>query len=236
MGSALTFPVEAMVFLTLIFLGVERELNTPLDQQIIKSFVGRVRVFGDDIIVPVDYVRSVVSVLEHFGAKVNTGKSFWTGKFRESCGKEYYAGEDVSIVRVRHEIPTQPTDATGVISLVSLRNQLYYAGYWKTCQWLDDYIRGVLRYFPVVEPSSPVLGRHSFLGHEVQKLGKDLHNPLVKGWMVSSVIPPNELDGSGALLKFFLKRGEEPTFEKDHLMRSGRPRSVDIKARYGSAV
>jgi hypothetical protein len=236
MGSALCFPFEAMVFLTLIFVGIERELKRPLCHSDINYLSEQVRVFGDDIIVPVDYVRSVVHTLELFGAKVNVGKSFWNGKFRESCGKEFYDGEDVSIVRVRREFPAQPKDAQGVISIVSLRNQLYFAGYWKTCQWLDDRIREVIKYFPVVLPSSPVLGRHSYLGFETQKVGKVLHNPLVKGYVKTSLIPNNPLDDMGALLKYLIKTGDLPSPDERHLERSGRPHAVNIKLRNASAV
>jgi hypothetical protein len=234
MGSALCFPLESMVFLTLIFLGIERELNTSLDPTTVSRFVGKVRVYGDDLVVPVDYVESVIDTLSHFGAKVNVGKSFWTGRFRESCGREYYAGEDVSIVRVRQHFPTSSKDATCVMSTVSLRNQLYKAGYWQTCAWLDEEIRTVIRHYPVVSETSQVHGRHSFLGYEAERECRRLHRPLVKGYVEVSRSPSNPLDGPGALLKFFLERGEQPLFDKEHLERSGRPVAVDIKPRWAA--
>jgi len=248
MGSALCFPFEAMVFLTIIFIGIERSQRTPLTPRMISMLRSKVRVYGDDIIVPVDYVHTVVPTLEAFGFRVSGDKSFWTGKFRESCGKEYYDGEDVSIVRVRNMFPAQRQDATGVISIVSLRNQLFQAGYWSTVKWLDKYIRGVIRYFPDVSPSSPVLGRHTSLGYQAEKMHETLFSPLVKGWQVSTKIPTNSLDGSGALLKCLLRGqrddieryytdlefGRQPSVDKEHLERSGRPQRVDIKLRYAS--
>jgi len=231
MGSALCFPVEAMVFLTVVMIGIDRASSSPLTRRDLFNFVGKVRIYGDDIIVPVEYVPSVVSALESFGARVNRSKSFWTGKFRESCGKEYYDGFDVSIVKLRHMLPSRLKDATGIIGMVSFRNQLYKAGYWSTCKWLDDRIRGLLRYYPVVLPSSPVLGRHSFLGYETQKLDDRLFRPLVKGWQVDARIPKNSLDDTGALLKFLLKRGGLPSVDSRHLERSGRPSAVNIKLR-----
>jgi hypothetical protein len=236
MGSALCFPMEAMVFLTMIFLGIEQTLNTHLTPKLIKQYRGSVRVYGDDIIVPVSTVPSVVRSLESFGIRVNQSKSFWNGKFRESCGKEYFDGSDVSVVRVRQLFPSRRTDATEVISTVSLRNQLYYAGYWKTCRWLDKTLQGVLRYYPVVLPTSPVLGRHSFLGYKPEMFGDALHNPLVKGYVVVSKPPPDKLEGYGALLKFHLKRGVDPSFDKRHLERSGRPLAVYIKLARASAI
>jgi len=46
MGSALCFPMEAMVFTTIIFLGIQRSLNTSLTRRDCKSFASSVRVFG----------------------------------------------------------------------------------------------------------------------------------------------------------------------------------------------
>jgi hypothetical protein len=205
MGSALCFPMEAMVFLTIIFMGIEQCLNTSLTKRDVKRLSGSVRVFGDDIIVPSDCVDHVIRSLEAFGLVVNSDKSFWTGRFRESCGKEYYAGHDVSICRVRQMFPTRREHAQEIISTVSLRNQLYWAGYWGTCKWLDGKIRDVIKHFPTVLPTSPVLGRQSALGFETQRIGEHLHDPLVRGYVVSSRPPSDKLDGYGALLKCLLR-------------------------------
>jgi hypothetical protein len=247
MGSALTFPIEAMVFLTIISLGIERELNNRFDRKtLVENLHGRVRVYGDDIIVPVEFVRSVIVTLEAFGLKVNTTKSFWNGKFRESCGKEYYNGHDVSIVRFRDVFPSSRRCVSETISLVSFRNQCYFAGNWETVKWLDVQIGNLLKHFPVVLTSSPALGRHSFLGYESQRTDKNLHKPLVKAWVVSAISPTDKLDGMGALLKFFLSKARQERFsdsdlppepnEEGHLERAGRPHAVNIKLRWTSAT
>jgi len=236
MGSALCFPFEAMVFLTIIFLGIERDLNSPLDRRTFKKYVDKVRVYGDDLIVPVDHVSSVVSMLDTFGCRVNTGKSFWTGKFRESCGKEYYNGSDVSIVRVRRVFPTHRKHVPEIISMVSLRNQLYFAGYFETVEWLDSLITKMIRHFPNVATSSSVLGRHSFNDHfDRHRYDVFLQRPQVKGYVVTSRLPSDPLDGSGALLKWFLKRGTLPFADRNHLERAGRPHAVDIKLRWANS-
>jgi len=240
MGSALCFPMEAMVFTTLIFLGIQRSLNTSLYRRDLWDFAGSVRVFGDDLIVPRDHVLTVVSMLEHFGARVGTDKSFWTGRFRESCGKEYFNGHDVSIVRVRQEFPTRRQDAIEVESLVSLRNQLYQSGYWETVKWLDGVIEKLLTHFPTVGHSSSLLGRVSYLAEKhytrpsrnlqeardnanlTGKLHPSLHTPLVKGYVVEAKPPRDPLDGTNALLKCLLKldmdsslRGKVPCYPSD---------------------
>jgi len=246
MGSALCFPMEAMVFLTVIFVGIQKELSTPLCREtILREFLGRVRVFGDDIIVPVDYVLSVVHELENFGLRVNMHKSFWTGRFRESCGREFYDGEDVSIVRVRRVLPRQRQDAAGVISAVTLRNQAYWAGLWQMARWLDSYLEGLLREYPNVGPDSPVLGRESALGYQFQRVDPNTHSPLVKGYYVRAKSPLDHLEGEGALLKCLIGNPDEPgltgldslrahlfdvaSVDDEHLERSGRPERVSIK-------
>ena len=236
MGSALSFPLEAMVFLTIIFVAVEETLNRHLTRKDIESFSGSVRVFGDDIIVPVDYVEAVIHNLETFGLKVNRRKSFWTGKFRESCGKEYYRGHDVSIVKMRDVAPCSLQDVDEITSWVSSANQFYYSGCWQTVKWLDRYLTGILKDFPVVLPTSPVLGRHSFMGFLSQKTGGRYQIPLVKGFVRRDPIPKNSLDGSRALLKVFLERTNHPIEDENHLERSGRPRAGQLKRGWYSAV
>ena len=233
MGSALCFPFEAMVFLTIIFLAIEQEQGYRFtNRRDFFPFLGKVRVYGDDIIIPIDYVHTVVDQLEHFGAQVGRSKSFWIGRFRESCGKEYYSGHDVSIVKVRNLFPSHRQRASEVISIVSLRNQFYEHGCWVTAGWLDEIIRKLLLYFPVIEPSSQAIGRISFLGYVAERECENLHVPLVKAHVVSSVSPKDPLDGPEAMLKYFLKRGQSPRHDGRHLERAGRPRTVRIKTRW----
>jgi hypothetical protein len=235
MGSALCFPIEAMVFLTIIFLGIERERGYRFTKKSeFLDYLGRVRVYGDDIVVPDDVVHTVVDYLERFGARVGRQKSFWIGRFRESCGKDYYDGHDVSIVKVRNRFPSHRQQVAETVSLVSLRNQFYEFGCWRTAAWLDERIGGVLSHFPCVLPSSSALGRISFLGYNTEKECEKLHSPLVKACVLSSVSPRDPLDGPGAMLKFFLKRGSDPRFDEKHLERAGRPRTAYIKTRWVS--
>jgi len=235
MGSALCFPMEAMVFATLVFLGIQDGLNRLLTHKDLMSLRGQVRIYGDDIIVPVDFVRPVVSRLETFGFLVNASKSFWTGRFRESCGKEYFGAGDVSIVRVRQFLPVQRGCVPEITSTVSLRNQLYMIGMWQSARWLDKWFADRKIPFPAVLPTSPVLGRVSSLGYDTETIHPGLHIPLVKGYVDSSRVPKSKLGDSGALLKCLLNEGD-PFFDRKHLERTGRPKSADIKIRMASAI
>jgi len=233
MGSALCFPMEAMVFATTVFMGIEKALNRQLTANDVLRLRGQVRVYGDDIVVPIHFTRDVVASLENFGFLVNHAKSFWTGKFRESCGQEFYAGHSVNIVKMRSKLPTQRRDARAIVATVSFRNQLFKSGLWSSAAFLDDLIRKLIP-FPIVEATSPILGRSSFLRSDPNiKWDRNLHTPLVKGMVVTANTPASRLEGSGALLKCLTKRGELANPDVKHLERSGRPFAVNIKQRWG---
>ena len=233
MGSALTFPIESMVFLVIVFMGIESALGVPLTNKLISSFVGHVRIYGDDIIVPVEFTHPVIDALESFGLLVNRHKSFWTGKFRESCGKDYFDGEDVTIVRLRRDIPTDRQHVQNLISFVDFRNQLYKAGYWKTVRVLDKQIEGLIP-FPAMTEGSPGLGKVSFLGYESQKWDSRLHRPLVRACVPVYKERSDALDGHWALMKFFVNKhkSSRPVFNKEHLAYAGRPTVVGIKQQW----
>jgi hypothetical protein len=232
MGSALTFPLEAMVFCTIVFLGIEKKLNRLLSHRDIKSFIGKVRVYGDDIIVPVDYAESVVDLLEDYGLKVNRNKSFWNGKFRESCGKDYYDGIDISIVKLRRFIPSQRTDAAEIISFVAFRNLCYEHGFWRVVKDLDEYLGSLLGDFPAIHHGSPGLGRLTHLPLDVVRWDPNLQTPLVKGFVAVARKTPSEPTGYGALLKFFSTRTNLPVSDEKHLLYAGRSAAVNIKRRW----
>jgi hypothetical protein len=80
MGNGFTFPLE-----TLIFWALTSACTNKNDQE-------WVSVYGDDIILPSANAPLLVRVLNACGFVVNTKKSFVTGPFRESCGKDYYSG------------------------------------------------------------------------------------------------------------------------------------------------
>lgn len=237
MGSGLTFPLEAMVFCTLVFLGIERDLNRPLSRKDIASLIGKVRVYGDDIVVPVEHVPSVIRTLELFGARVNTSKSFWSGSFRESCGGDFYAGYPVGVARVRRLLPASRKDGNEVVSMVSLRNQLYELGYERTVDWLDKRIIKILgkSRYPFVTKDSAALGRVHHDGRiTVHRMHDDEQRPLVEAYVPSPRIPSNSIDGYPALLKMLLKRSSTPIEDLRHLTHSGRAISVDIKLKWTS--
>ena len=85
MGNGYTFELESLIFWALSsacteLSGEDRDL---------------VSVYGDDIIVPVKTVDLLMATLTWCGFNLNREKSFWTGKFRESCGADWLDGDAV---------------------------------------------------------------------------------------------------------------------------------------------
>jgi hypothetical protein len=91
MGSACCFPVEALVFWAVTSACVGHTCNF---------------VYGDDIICDNDAFSKVHDAFNRLGFMVNEGKSYHNGPFRESCGGDFILGEDVSVVRLIHDVHT----------------------------------------------------------------------------------------------------------------------------------
>jgi len=142
MGSALTFPVEAMIFTAIAVARVWEADGRPSR---VSSLAGRVSVYGDDIVIPAHMADGVISDLEILDFKVNRNKSFWTGLFRESCGTDWYAGTDVSVIRLRADVPTSRRDATLISKLTDFRNRAYHSGLWRLVRSADFMLDEVIK-------------------------------------------------------------------------------------------
>jgi hypothetical protein len=83
MGNGFCFPIETITFAAICF---ACGCGTPG-----KDF----SVYGDDIIVRQEFAPKVLEVLKHYGFDTNVEKTFLKGPFRESCGSDWFNGEDV---------------------------------------------------------------------------------------------------------------------------------------------
>lgn len=94
MGNGFTFEVESLIFWALTQATVDR----------LKPEDRRVGIYGDDIVVATAVATQLTSVLNQCGFQLNAEKSFWTGYFRESCGKHYHNGLDVTPVYIKGDL------------------------------------------------------------------------------------------------------------------------------------
>lgn len=115
MGNATSFPLETLIFYSLV-----RSCCPD----------GTVTAYGDDICCPTEYYPVVERLLAACGFKVNREKSFSSGPFRESCGADYILGVSVRPIFFK---------TSDILALYALRNQLYarypeHPGLWELVQ------------------------------------------------------------------------------------------------------
>lgn len=96
MGNGFTFELE-----TLIFLGLISALTGH------DSIGNSVFAFGDDLILPTEHAKDVISMLRFCGLETNEKKSFSSGLFRESCGGDFFDGVGVRPFFLKDD-PDQP--------------------------------------------------------------------------------------------------------------------------------
>lgn len=94
MGNGFTFALETIVFGALTR-HVMRRLRISGKEM---------AVFGDDIVCPTEAAKPLIELLEYCGFHLNIDKSFINGPFRESCGRDYFLGEDVRPVFLKREL------------------------------------------------------------------------------------------------------------------------------------
>jgi hypothetical protein len=83
-------------------------------------------VYGDDLIVPHGSFPLLRDSFEPYGLRFSPTKCCISGKFRESCGLDAYAGVDVTPVRLRRPYGQAPGD---LVSIVEHINMLMTRGY-----------------------------------------------------------------------------------------------------------
>jgi hypothetical protein len=229
MGSALCFPVEALVFFVSIIASRLCKAGLFPTARRVKEFSRGVYVFGDDLIIPSDEALSVSADLEALGFKVNRHKSFWTGQFRESCGSDCYDGEYVTPTYLRRDLPDSRGDANRLLSTVSTANQFYQSGYRLTATALRAAVEEVVGSLPQVPVDSPAVGWH----FEVTaprlstRWNAELQRRETYVLVAFQADSPDEISGDSALAKALFTCGMSSLVEplknmsptrEDHLM------------------
>ena len=84
MGIGFTFPMQTLLFYCLLL--AIRDLS---------QCMGKISVYGDDLVYPTKMHKYVVGIFKDLGFKLNLDKTFVHSHFRESCGSDYFKGEMV---------------------------------------------------------------------------------------------------------------------------------------------
>ena len=177
MGNGFTFPLQTALFTCAVhacydYLGVSTRVKNRTVSN--KAF----GVFGDDIVVLKNTYDVVCSFLEQLGFIVNTDKSFNTGLFRESCGRDYLSGVNVRGVYIK-SLSTQGSRYVAVNRLASW-SAAHNVPLTRTLSYLRDWCksqRSGIHFVPMHEDESsgiriplshllePVRKPHGFLAY-----------------------------------------------------------------------
>lgn len=94
MGNGYTFELESLLFMTLAkaccrYYGTKDRV---------------VSVYGDDIVISTGVAQQYIDLLAEVGFTTNVEKSYIVGAFRESCGKHFFSGRDVTPFYLKKEV------------------------------------------------------------------------------------------------------------------------------------
>lgn len=107
MGNGYTFPLETLIF------GATARATA----RFYAANFEDIAVYGDDIIVPEAIAATLIRVLEYMGFSVNQKKTFTSGTFFESCGSDFFKGQNVRPIFLKERI-------SNVERTVRLANQI----------------------------------------------------------------------------------------------------------------
>lgn len=194
MGSGLTFPLLAFI----VQLSVCSEISIRLGLKYNKVRE-RVYVYGDDLIVPTAWYNYATRALEKSGLVVNNSKSYWRSHFRESCGGDYYKGNECSPIRLKLSFCDLPKpqdckegleftskDADIIIGLCKHTHQLRKAGLNNTSTYIERALSHVVP-MPYVGDGSPVIGRYTWDNSLVYKQAKPGDASSPDGYIYAAV-------------------------------------------------
>lgn len=135
MGSAVCFPVEALVFWAL---GVSALINHK--QKRLREAAANLFVYGDDIITDTEDHSIVCQTLERFDLLVNKDKCCVAGPFKESCGVDAFHGVPVTPLRLREPWSSSRKSGT-LLSWVAFSNAAWERGMFVTARIVEELIQ-----------------------------------------------------------------------------------------------
>lgn len=216
MGNATTFPVQSVIFSVLCAEAMLLAGNKRITYRNVKRALSRIRVYGDDIIIPSEFYAVVTTRLASAGLIVNTRKSFLKGYFRESCGTDFYKGEHVRPLYVRYLFGSG-ADERALGNLVSIANEFHMRCFYKTSDYIKRCVHEFLGYeLPYIRSTLPnrdytpttsevvALGWISRFGlYTLQRVNRSLHRPEVKTVVLVPQKRNDPLDSYPGLLRSF---------------------------------
>lgn len=221
-GSATTFPVQSLVFLAVILAVAMSQGEDP------RGLKGRVRVYGDDLIVPTEWYAMVCDLLSAIQLKVNPEKSYFKGNFRESCGMDAFMGYDVTPLKVKR-LPT--TNRSEHASAIDNVNSFFVKGLWTASERMRE-LAGGDQLVPIQHVSTASGSFASFVGdylsHLKTRWNRDLQRLEYRCIVTKTSSEMKERDALSAVRRsIMLRRGPGDFLDSPDLVES---RAVKYRA------
>lgn len=218
MGNGYTFELESLIFWAL-----SSSVKT-----LLSSNDDRLAVYGDDIIVPTGLADLLIETLQYCGFGCNAKKTFTKGFFRESCGKHYLRGVDVTPVYIRKDVDS-PTRVIWFANQVRRWSRL-------DCWGLDGrvlpaYTKAVMSLPPKLRvPSIPDgLGDMSLFG-DLDEVRPSRAPRGCEGWVAKGNVEVHETKAFGDE-PFFLRKLSQTQADKGTFSERLFRHLVDVKRR-----
>lgn len=196
-GTGVTFPIQSIFFLCCVLASLG--CNTLKDA---RRWKGKVRVYGDDIIIPAHGYENLRLLLQFLELKVNEDKSFVHGDFRESCGMDAFRGYNVTPIKPKTLVHRGPKSER---ALLDTSNNLWLAGLWHTATWFESTINR--HHYPIVRLGLGGVGRTSFCGSKVDHLksrwNPQLHRMEVRCRVMTDTAPKKPYDSTSGIFQYF---------------------------------
>ena len=170
-GTAITFPVQTLVFFVI---AMAVATDGDVSERGFRRCVGKVRIFGDDIILPNTGFAEIVDLLHMLNLKVNVEKSFSCGYFRESCGVDAFKGYDITPVKPETTISDSPAQELAALDAC---NNLFYKGYWNASEAIRNRQRSRSEFnYGIV---GPYAGATGYVSYSFGTIARKLHEAAV---------------------------------------------------------
>lgn len=194
-GSAITFPVQSIVYAGLSIAALLFVHNKPVSKRTYAWAAGKVQVFGDDIIIPNEAVPVLAALLKELQLKVNGHKTHTSGWFRESCGMDAFKGYNVTPCYLASwQLGTGPRrKPSEIISWCEVTSNSHKMGLWNLSSWMEDQLPQKLRRKIIISNETGSGCRlftfqHGFMVEGHRRWNEDLHLFEVKAFAVASSV------------------------------------------------
>jgi hypothetical protein len=228
MGSALCFPIESITFWALaVAAGVHSGMT-------VTEAKASTYVYGDDIIIRPQVFEHLVRTFTRVRLKVNVGKSYVDGPFRESCGVDAWKGYNVTPFKIKKDISHRSLSGTLAAAICEYSSKCFSLDLRETGKYLHDlvarqygvipYVRAPIGCLSVVDP----LTNLDLIDQVNVKWSTASCRVFIKGWVLETPKEPLKLDGLSRLLRSYYGDWEEHDPSAVALLRGAKIRKRNI--------